>query len=811
MATQYDNIQLEENESSMSIKDFFYLCLAKWRWFVLSLVVVLGVAVLYLLTTPPVYTRSTSLLLKFEQGPRSSITDAAGVLGDLNLFQSYTNVNNEILSLQSPALMTEVVKRLGLNVNYSTDGTFHKEVLYGLARPYEVEFEGFADNVGVSFTITPEDDGTLTLDHFRLDGDKYRGEVTAYIDSLTSTPIGTLTVRQLVPSDTTVLGKPVYVSRSGYASAGKAYAKKLVVGQSDDESTVIDLSIEDVSPQRAEDLLNTVIAIYNENWIKDKNQVAVSNSMFIEDRLSVIEQQLGNVDEDISAYKSEHLLPDVQSAATMYMTQSSEADAQLLELNIQLSMARYILNYMMSGSGENQLLPTNSGIESSGIEKQISEYNTLQLQRNNLVANSSVTNPLVVDMDNSLEAMRGAIVTSINNHIATLGTQIEAIENSAMQTSERIAAAPGQGQYLLSVERQQKVMESLYLFLLQKREENELSQAFTAYNTRIINPPSGDPAPTSPSRNKILMIAFVFGLLIPMGVIMLREMLNTRVRGRKDLEQMTVPFAGEIPLVGEGKKNHLLPDFLRKVDVDGGVREIVVRHGSRNVVNEAFRVLRTNMEFMFASGEKGRTDICVFTSFNAGSGKTFIAMNTAACFALKGKKVLAVDCDLRKASLSAYVNSPARGLSDYLAKRADDISKLIVSVEGHKGLDILPVGTLPPNPAELLAEPGFAELMESLRAKYDYIFVDCPPVEIVADTQVVERIADRTFFVVRAGLLEREMLPVLQKIYDEQRLKNLSMILNGTESAGSRYGGYKYGYNYGYATGRDDEYYGDRR
>ena len=806
MATQYDNIQLEENESSMSIKDFFYLCLAKWRWFVLSLVVVLGVAVLYLLTTPPVYTRSTSLLLKFEQGPRSSITDAAGVLGDLNLFQSYTNVNNEILSLQSPALMTEVVKRLGLNVNYSTDGTFHKEVLYGLARPYEVEFEGFADNAGVSFTITPEDDGTLTLDHFRLDGDKYRGEVTAYVDSLTSTPIGTLVVRQLVPSDTTVLGKPVYVSRSGYASAGKAYAKKLVVGQSDDESTVIDLSIEDVSPQRAEDLLNTVIAIYNENWIKDKNQVAVSNSMFIEDRLAVIEQQLGTVDEDISAYKSEHLLPDVQSAATMYMTQSSEADAQLLELNIQLSMARYILNYMMSGNGDNQLLPTNSGIESSGIERQISEYNALQLQRNNLVANSSESNPIVVDMDNSLEAMRGAIVTSINNHIATLGTQIEAIENSAMQTSQRIAAAPGQGQYLLSVERQQKVMESLYLFLLQKREENELSQAFTAYNTRIINPPSGDPAPTSPSRNKVLMIAFVLGLLIPMGVIMLREMLNTRIRGRKDLEQLTVPFAGEIPLVGEDKKNHLLPDFLRKADVDGGVREIVVRHASRNMINEAFRVLRTNMEFMLASS-RGKAEICVFTSFNVGSGKTFISINAAACFALKGRKVLAIDCDLRKASLSAYAGSPSRGLSDYLAGRADDISRLIVSVEGHKGLDILPVGTMPPNPAELLADPAFAELMESLRAKYDYIFVDCPPIDIVADTQVVEKIADRTFFVVRAGLLEREMLPVLQKAYEEQRLKSMSVILNGTESAGGSYGRYSYGYGYGSGT---DAYYSSK-
>ena len=302
------------------------------------------------------------------------------------------------------------------------------------------------------------------------------------------------------------------------------------------------------------------------------------------------------------------------------------------------------------------------------------------------------------------------------------------------------------------------------------------------------------------------MIAFVLGLLIPMGVIMLREMLNTRIRGRKDLEQLTVPFAGEIPLVGEDKKNHLLPDFLRKADVDGGVREIVVRHASRNMINEAFRVLRTNMEFMLASS-RGKAEICVFTSFNVGSGKTFISINAAACFALKGRKVLAIDCDLRKASLSAYAGSPSRGLSDYLAGRADDISRLIVSVEGHKGLDILPVGTMPPNPAELLTDPAFAELMESLRAKYDYIFVDCPPIDIVADTQVVEKIADRTFFVVRAGLLEREMLPVLQKAYEEQRLKSMSVILNGTESAGGSYGRYSYGYGYGSGT---DAYYSSK-
>lgn len=801
----------------MGIKEFLYLCLGKWRWFVLSVAVILGLAVVYLLVTPPVYTRSTTLLLKLEQGPRSSLSEAAGVLGDLNLFQSYTNVNNEIISLQSPALMTQVVRRLGLNENYSTDGTFHKEVLYGLDRSYIVDFSRLGDNDAVSFTIVPMNDGSMKLEDFRLDGEKVKGNISAVADSLTVTPIGEIVISEQVPLDSTVIGKPVYVSRIGYAAAGKAYAENLYVGQDDDESTVINLSIEDVSPQRAEDLLNTVIAIYNENWLKDKNQVAVSNSMFIEDRLAVIEQKLGTVDKDIAAYKSENLLPDVQAAAGMYMTQSSENNAQILELNIQLSMAKYIRNYLMSSTGANQLLPTNSGIESSGIENQIAEYNSLQLQRNNLVAASSENNPLVRDMDDALVAMRSAILTSIDNHITTLGTQIDAMEQNEQKTTARIASAPEQGQYLLSVERQQKVKETLYLFLLQKREENELSQAFTAYNTRVITPPSGEPYPTSPETKKILLIAFILGLFIPAAVIFALEAMNTKLRGRKDLENLTMPFAGEIPLAESKNTKRRLIEFAGKVarrkkaeEENKGV--IVIKPGKRDVTNEAFRVLRTNVEFMLDSGkEGGKTDVCIVTSFNPGSGKTFITMNMAASFAIKGKRILVIDGDLRKGSSSEYVGSPSKGISNYLAKRVDSIEGLIVEVPGYKGLDVLPVGTLPPNPAELLAEPRFAELIESLRSRYDLIFIDCPPIDIVADTQIISKVADRTIFIVRAGLLEREMIPELQRNYDEQRFRNMALILNGTESAGTRYG-YKYGYHYGYHYGYgSDSYYGSSK
>ena len=791
MATQNNlNAKPGQADDFMRIQDLFYLCLGKWWWFIISLAVTLGVAAIYLLTTPPVYTRTASLLIK-EDSKGNSLGDATGMMGDFDLFQTSTNVNNEMQSLQSPSVMLDVVKRLHLDIDYYTDGGFYKEVLYGQSCPYVVSFCDLQDNESVSFTLNPDRNGQMKLVDFLRNDEELDGEVLTVPNDTVNTPIGRMVIHAL--GDSVRFNAPIYVSRIGYQASIDIYASGFSVTQSDEKSTVINLSFHDVCVQRAEDVLNTVIAVYNENWIKDKNQIAVSTSAFISDRLGVIEQELGHVDEDISSYKSEHLLPDVQAAASMYMVQSSETNAQILALNTQLSMARYIRNYLTNAASKNQLLPANSGIESSGIEQQIAAYNTAQLRRNDLVSNSSEKNPLVVDMDQSLENMRHAIITSIDNHIATLNTQLRSLRQSERQTTARIAANPTQGKYLLSVERQQKVKESLYLFLLQKREENELSQAFTAYNTRVITPPSGSMMPTAPVKKNIALVAFALGILVPVVIIFIRENMNTKVRGRKDLEMLSVPFVGEIPLTEDGKKAK-------------ASKEIIIHQGKRDIVNEAFRVLRTNLEFILdAREDKGRASVTLITSFNPGSGKTFLTLNTAATFALKGKKVLVIDGDLRHGSASAYVDTPKQGLSDYLGKRVEDIDALIREKADYPGLSVLPVGTIPPNPTELLAEPLFRELIEELRSRYDYIFIDCPPIDIVADTQIIEKLADRTLFVVRAGLLERDMLSELQRYYEEKRFKNMTLVLNGTEGSGHRYGyryGYKYGYQYGYGSGK---------
>ena len=797
MAIQNNNFAPKQSDDFIRLQDLFYLCIDKWYWFAVSLVVTLGIALVYLLTTPPVYTRSASLLIK-EEGKGNSLSDVSGVLGDIDFFQTNINVNNEIQSLQSPAVMYDVVKRLHLDINYTKDGSFYDQVLYGKDCPYEVSFIDLPDNEDLSFTIYPasSNKGVQVGDFVR--GEEESGQtMNVLFNDTTETPVGKLIVKPVL-HDTVAYKEPVYVSRIGLQAATTAYASQLTVALSDEKSTVINLSFQDVCIQRAEDVLNTLIAVYNENWIKDKNQIAVSTSMFINDRLGVIEQDLGNVDEDISSFKSENLLPDVQAAASMYMTQSSETQTQILAINTQLSMARYIRNYLTNTTSKNQLLPANSGIESSGIEQQIAEYNTMQLRRNDLVANSSESNPLVVDLDESLQNMRGAIVTSVDNLIVTLNTQLRSLQQSEKQTTARIADNPSQGKYLLSVERQQKVKEALYLFLLQKREENELSQAFTAYNTRVITPPVGSMFPTAPIKRNILLVAFVLGLLIPVVIIFVRENMNTKIRGRKDLENLSLPFVGEIPLA------------FRKKEQKSEAKNILIKQGSRDIVNEAFRVLRTNLEFMLDRKEDGKASIILFTSFNPGSGKTFLTINTAACLSLKQKRVLVIDGDLRHGSASAYVGRPSKGLSDYLGKRENDIDHLIVGNPAYPGLSILPVGTIPPNPTELLAEPRLAELVETLRIRYDYILIDCPPVEIVADTQIIEKLADRTLFVVRAGLLERDMLPELQRMYEEKRYKNMTLILNGTEGGGSRYGyryGYKYSYHYGYG---NNSYYSNK-
>lgn len=776
------------------IQDLWSMFVPQWYWFAISLFITLTIAVLYLLSTPPIYTRTAAILVK-DNSKSSSSTSAMNDFSDLGIFKSNTNINNELLTLKSPTLMTEVVNRLGLNETFTIRKGLKNVDLYKVS-PVTITF---CDKIEVplSFTIKFSSKEAFAISELEISGEDIGETLSAQMGDSIQTSAGIMIVSPTQEFTDAFIGTSIRYVRGSVRAAVDTYSNALVAELGNEDATIINLSINDTSIRKAEDILNTLIEVYNENWIRDKNQIAVSTSQFISDRLGVIESELGHVDENISSYKSEHLLPDVQAASSLYMAQSAENNKELSTLNNQLSTAQYIRRELNTKQLD-QTLPANSGIVSANIETQISEYNNLVLDRNRLIANSSEKNPLVKNMASSLQSMQRTIIQSVDNLIVSLNTQIRSLRRQEEATTNRLASNPNQAKYLLSVERQQKVKEELYLYLLQKREENELSQAFTAYNTRLITAPRGSMFPTAPRKMNILLVAFAVGLLVPAVGIFMKENMNTKVRGRKDLENLSIPFIGEIPQYSGTKKKWWEFKHRKRQDM----KTIVVNEGNRNIINEAFRVLRSNMDFM--ASKDNNQHVFVLTSFNPGSGKSFLAINIAISFAIKKKKILVIDGDLRHRTVSSYVDSPNKGLSDYLNNQIEDWKEIIVSYKGYTNLHILPIGTVPPNPTELLEDSKLSMLIEALRPEYDYIFIDCPPVDIVADAQIIEKWADRTIFVVRSGLLDRSMLSELENMYTGKRFKNLSMILNGTESTGGRYG-YRYGYHYGYAS-----YYGSK-
>lgn len=772
--------------NAVPLTDILYRTLHHWPWVLLSLVVCVGAAVVYLLCTPKVYTTTASIMIKDEAAGKSA---GAEDFGDFGLFQNKTNIQNEITTLKSADLMEEVVRRLDLDMNYYIPGRFHDVVAYGSNLPVRVEMPGFAENGSALFRVEVDGAGKVSVSDVKSGDLKSEERVQGAMNDTLMTVVGPMVV---VAAEGYKPGEAVELNvvKAPVSATAGGYESRMVIAMSGDKSSVINLTVTDQSTQRAQALLSTLIGVYNEYWIRDKNQIAVSTSNFINERLGVIESELGNVDSDISSYKSQHLIPDVSAASSMYMSQNQQISQQIMDLRNQLKQTLYIKSYLGAASDNEKMLPMNSGVANVDIQSQITDYNNLVLQRNSLLAKSSDKNPLVVQLNEQMDQMRHAILASVDNSINALNMQISSLQGSQASTTSKIASNPSQAKYLLSVERQQKVKESLYLFLLQKREENELSQAFTAYNTRVVNKPASF-GPTAPNTRNILMMSFLLGLAIPFGVVYLMESNNTKVRGRKDVEHLAVPFLGELPQHGHEKKKEA-----------GEANTIVVKGGKRDIINEAFRVLRTNVEFMCNSSEGNK--VIAMTSFNPGSGKSFVSMNLGMAIALKGKKVLIVDGDMRHGSTSAYMGSPAKGLADYLGGAVSEVDTLIVKTPECQNMQVLPIGSIPPNPTELLESPRFGELIGELKSRFDYVIIDCPPIEVVADAQIIDKFADRTFFVIRAGLFDRSMLPELDRLYEEKKYRNMSFILNGSRNDQGCYGyshTYRYGYGYGYGYG----------
>lgn len=766
-----------KGEQGVNLADVFLYLASKWKWFLLSVAVLGGLSWYHWAKSPLVYYRSATVIIK----DPSSKTSTAG-LDRFDNFINKVNVANEILQFRSKRLMREVVTRLHADVSYTVQDGLRRTELY-TSSPVAVRFPDASPEQPLGLTVTAKDKGHVQLGGFQGFGPSAEGRsLTVRLgDTVSVSPGLRVVVTATNDYGTGWQGRPVEVRKSPLDAVADRYRNSIGIQQEEEESSILTLSVKDNSAARAEDVLNMLITVYNEEAIKDKNQVAVNTADFINERLIIISRELGGVETELEDFKRTNLVVDLGATTGYTMGDAQKYGTEALELETQLRLAGYIKDYLTDPSKETGLIPSNTGISDMNIENQITLYNTAKLKRDRLLGESSENNPVVLELNNSLRSMKQSIIRAVDNLIVSLDVKRQDATARERRAQGRVLSIPRKEREMLSIERQQKIKESLYLYLLNKREENALSQAMADNNARVIDSADGPAGPVAPNRNRMLALGVLSGLALPGVVFLCILFMDTRVRSRKEIEgALTVPFLGTIPYDRKRKGADLTEG-----EADGG-----------SAVSEAFRVLRTNMSFMSRKGAPQQ--VVTFTSFNEGAGKTFVARNLALSLTYAKKRVVLLDLDIRKGTLSRHFGAGHVGVTNYLADPSLTVDDVIQHLEAF---DIVPAGAVAPNPAELLMDERLDALVSELRSRYDYVVADNVPVGLIADASIANRIADLTLFVVRAGRLDRRQLPDIERLYAEHKLRNMAVVLNGVEHGGHGYGyGYygRYGYGYGY-------------
>lgn len=794
MAEVYNNqFNTLKEEEGLRLSELMELVTKNIWWYVGVTLCCLTVALCYLYKTPTLYNRTAKVMID-DSNQDAAMRNLGMASANMMRMRSINSVENELEAFASPDLMEKVVERLGLQTSY-VEKQFLRDVELYHNSPVEMRPAGGNPRGGFSFLVSPGKGGKVVLSDFLIKDEKIKEAVSGnYGDTLT-TPVGAVVIYP--KSNIEDFNHDIRITWSSAGSAAKLYSSKMTLSLSAKQTSVVVISMNDQYPSRADAVISTLIDVYNEEWISTKNRAAINTAEFINERLLVIQSDLDAVEQTLKEYKESNNLTDINAVAQNYLNQSSLYASKAFEVSNQISVARYIKDFLNDPANANSLIPSNLGLSNADVGSQISEYNELVLQRDKLLAGDTTHNPFLTNLSSSMASIRTAILTSIDNVIATLGLQLERIESQEQQIMARISSSSEQELQLLSIEREQQMLQNLYVFLLQKREDNELAALVNVGNTRLIVNPTGPGSPVAPNSRMILFAAFVLGLGLPFTFFFLRSMLDTSIKNKADLGPLSVPFLAELPMYERPEDRFKKFKWLRrKVMGHKDMNRIIVEHGSRDMMNEAFRVLRTNVDLMI--GKKKGSQVLMFTSFNPAAGKTFSVMNLASSMSLKGAKVIMVDLDLRKASLSKALDMIHTGVAAYLNGKVDDFRPYVDELAPN--LHLLPIGNLPPNPTELLLSERFRNMIEQMRDEYDYIFLDCPPIDIVADSSIVTELVDMTVFVMRAGHMDKKVLQNIESLYASDKYKYMTLILNCVDIKYKKYGygQSSYGYGYGY-------------
>ncbi|WP_283140037.1 MULTISPECIES: GumC family protein [Bacteroides] len=778
---------MEQSEEQVNIQEICFRYLIHWPWFVVSVIICVACAWGYLRLTTPVYNITATVLIKDDKkGGGASMSSELEKMGFDGFVSSSGNIENEIEVLSSRTLAREVVSSLGLFVTYMDEDRFPKRELYRtspvLVSLTPQEADKLPQTMEVGMSLQPA--GTMDV-QIRVGKKEYRKRFEK-LPAVFPTDEGT--VAFFANNDTLSPIRPESVIKERHITAyinrpfsvAKGYAGSLSIIPTSKATSVVTVSLKNSNTQRGKDYIDKLLEMYNINANNDKNEVAQRTAEFIDERIGIISKELGSTEQDLENFKRSAGITDLSSEAQIALTGNAEYEKKRVENQTQINLVVDLQKYLQGT--EYEVLPSNVGLQDAGVAGAIDRYNEMVSERNRLLRTSTESNPAIVNLNASIRAMRGNIQTTLDATLKGLEITRADLAREASRYSRRISDAPTQERQFVSIARQQEIKSGLYLMLLQKREENAIVLAAIANNAKIIDEAQADGAPISPKRMTIYLAALVFGIGIPVGVVYLIGLTKFKIEGRADIEKLTsLPVIGDVPLADE--KNG----------------SIAVFENQNNLMSETFRNVRTNLQFMLENGK----NVILVTSTISGEGKSFISANLAISLSLLGKKVVIVGLDIRKPGLNKVFNIPKKehGITQFLTNPAINLMDLVQPSDINKNLYILPGGTVPPNPTELLARDGLEKAVETLKQNFDYVILDTAPVGMVTDTLLIGRVADLSVYVCRADYTRKAEFTLINELTENNKLPNLCIAINGLELQKK-----KYGYYYGY--GKYGKYYG---